>query len=353
MSVEESQRKDFHEWRRSGITGTDAPKLFGADGAFGDSTDVFLEKKSLSPPPEETSLMRRGKLLEPLFAAEYERETGNKVRRQPRKIHPNRDWMRCHVDRQILRNEKQYTTSLEIKTLSRSKMAKVLLYGLTEATIVQSLHNAEVWGYLKPEVFIGCADTWQFKRYVIDTTDLFDILNQLIDLEDAFWHINILGNAFPEREEKAVDLPDPQGDVFIMNDVDEFIMAAKHLFDAEQILADAKAYVDGIHDKIQSLMKDNNTEVAEAGFYVDNMMRTIRYYFRQNRPGRKTVQGKTAVNMLTAIHNNLEKALKEGDPELLRLVVDDFVKTFDADMLYKVGKEWDYKRHFFLSPKGE
>ena len=348
MSKEQADRIDFHEFRRAGVTGSDAPKLLSAEGAFGDSLDVYLEKVFPSTPIESTALMRRGQLLEPIFATEYERITGNSVRRQPRRIHPEHDWRRCHIDRQVLANKNHSTRILEIKTVSRSKFASIMMRGLLEATHVQALHNVDIWGYCSADVFVGCADLWEFATWTIQRDE--KAAHELEDIEKYFWFQNVIKQKPPIRKAEKIELPSVPGKALLMDDCTAYLLAARQLLTAEEILADAKGYVDSIHDKIQSIMKDLDAEVADGAFVADGMLRTMRYYFRENQPGRKTFQQKIALGFLTSLHLGLKDAIEKGDMDEIKKVAENFVNGFDAEALYKRGKPTSYKRRYFLKP---
>ncbi len=70
------------EWlaaRREHITATDIPALMGLS-PWKCEADVAAEKLGTAEPVESTVRMRMGQALEPLIAAEYEEQTGRKVR---------------------------------------------------------------------------------------------------------------------------------------------------------------------------------------------------------------------------------------------------------------------------------
>lgn len=68
----------FHSDRMTGVGGSDTPALLGLS-TYKTALDVFMEKRGLTPPAEETQAMRWGKLLEPVVRQEYAERTGRTV----------------------------------------------------------------------------------------------------------------------------------------------------------------------------------------------------------------------------------------------------------------------------------
>lgn len=71
-------REDWLEARKSGIGGSDIGAIVGLN-PYSSPLKVWLDKKGLSEPDDETLRMRLGRRLEPVIAAEYELATGHKV----------------------------------------------------------------------------------------------------------------------------------------------------------------------------------------------------------------------------------------------------------------------------------
>lgn len=94
------------EWiaeRRSGIGGTDVPKILGVS-RFGSAMDCYLDKRGLTAPLIQNDAMRWGTILEEPVAAEYAIQTGRKVRRAAGFIRrPGYDWAYANIDRWSLK----------------------------------------------------------------------------------------------------------------------------------------------------------------------------------------------------------------------------------------------------------
>lgn len=90
------------EWvaeRRTGLGGTDIPKILGVS-RFGGPMDVYMDKMGLTAPLLETEAMKWGKLLEDPVAREYAFKTGRLVRRAAGFIrHPSYTFLYANLDR--------------------------------------------------------------------------------------------------------------------------------------------------------------------------------------------------------------------------------------------------------------
>lgn len=78
LSILPVSREEWLENRKQGIGGSEIGAICGLS-PYKTPLDVWLEKKNLKEPNEETMRMRLGKSLEPVIAHEYELATGRKV----------------------------------------------------------------------------------------------------------------------------------------------------------------------------------------------------------------------------------------------------------------------------------
>jgi len=110
---------DWLAARRSGIGGSDAAAVLGLS-PFETPLSVYARKRGLLPDSEETPAMRFGKLLEPIIAGEYIRETGRTLRDPGRfTIARSEDvpYLFATLDREILTADgKDVPSILEIKS---------------------------------------------------------------------------------------------------------------------------------------------------------------------------------------------------------------------------------------------
>lgn len=188
--VQTTAEQQFQAERRSGIGGSDIHHLWNLE-PWGCRLRLWLEKRGVPAPKpvDETGPIRRGKLLEPLIANEYVRETGRGVSEEGIMRHRVYPELMVHVDRLIIadpyNDNKRGTGVLEIKCVGREIFAKYRREGLPPAYILQLQHamlvNGAPWGAFA----IFHADSWKMAHWDVayDPT----IGESIMDRGVAFW----------------------------------------------------------------------------------------------------------------------------------------------------------------------
>jgi putative phage-type endonuclease len=117
-----TSRKKFLADRRSGIGGSDVAALVGADPKKG-PLDLFLEKMGQAKElPEDLPVLERGRMLEPIVAKKYQKDTGRKLVRVKEMLrHPKYPFVVGNVDRGFyldeIRRAAGQLSPLELKTM--------------------------------------------------------------------------------------------------------------------------------------------------------------------------------------------------------------------------------------------
>lgn len=96
LSVD-ATREEWLEQRRTGVGGSDASALVGAN-RFKDVLDVYEDKKGVSEPIESNYRMRRGLAMEPGIREEFTRQTGIETQRRGLLRNKERPHMMVSVD---------------------------------------------------------------------------------------------------------------------------------------------------------------------------------------------------------------------------------------------------------------
>lgn len=105
--------------RQTGIGGTDAAAILGMS-PWKTPLQVYLEKIGEAKPLEPSDAMKWGNLLEEPISAEYERETGRKVRKVEEKlVHKDHPFIVGHIDRAVDAVDGEPKRILEVKTSAR------------------------------------------------------------------------------------------------------------------------------------------------------------------------------------------------------------------------------------------
>lgn len=288
-----TDRTDWLEKRRSGIGGSDAPVIVLGEHFGRTWTDLWMDKVGLAEPQTETPAMRRGKRLEDVAADLYTEQTGQKVRRVNRIISADDyPFMLANVDRIITGTD----DILEIKVPASHVIRKYRREGVPQGYQIQGQHYLKVLG--RGAVVFGLYDVEWDEVLVIRVERDEELISLMVDKEAEFWGYVQAGEAPPEPEAPAVDLPAVGGEVITMDSPD-WARAIARLRESRTILEDAKAYEAGAQQEIKGLMDQAGADVAEGA--------GARIYWRP-QAGRRSLD---------------KKALKKAHPDLN---LDDFMK---------------------------
>ncbi|KGV24038.1 YqaJ viral recombinase family nuclease [Burkholderia pseudomallei] len=180
-------RDDWLAVRRTGIGSSDAAAAVGLN-PYMSALELWLDKTGRGEglprpdPNDATSPVFWGTLLEPLVAAIYTRQTGNKVRKVNAVLrHPNIPWMLANIDREIVGAHD--VQILECKTAGEYG-ARLWRDGVPEYVQVQVQHQLAVTGKTAAHVAVLlCGQALEVHRIERDDA----LIGQLIELEARFW----------------------------------------------------------------------------------------------------------------------------------------------------------------------
>ncbi|MDN7526332.1 YqaJ viral recombinase family protein [Burkholderia orbicola] len=177
---------DWLAVRRTGIGSSDAAAAIGLN-PYMSALELWLDKTGradgLPPDPNDTtSPVFWGTLLEPIVAAVYTRQTGNKVRKVNAVLrHPTIPWMLANIDREIVGVPD--VQILECKTAGEFG-ARLWREGVPEYVQIQVQHQLAVTGKAAAHVAVLlCGQALEVHR--IDRDDA--LIGRLIELEARFW----------------------------------------------------------------------------------------------------------------------------------------------------------------------
>ncbi len=147
------QTKDLSisEWKKKrnslGIGGSDVAAVLGVS-KWKTAVDVYLEKLGKKQDDEETDAMYFGKVLEPVIAERFMKETGLKVINDNKiRIHKKHPCLIANIDRLILKSGNETETGiLEIKT-TNGFYAKTWETEIPLEYYLQLQHYLNVTGY--------------------------------------------------------------------------------------------------------------------------------------------------------------------------------------------------------------
>ncbi|WP_257250943.1 YqaJ viral recombinase family nuclease [Burkholderia cepacia] len=183
----ELSREDWLAVRRTGIGGSDAAAAVGLN-PYMSPLELWLDKTGRAdglpgPDPDDTSSPTYwGMLLEPIVAASYTKQTGNRVRRINAVLrHPTIPFMLANLDREIVGVPD--VQILECKTAGEFGV-RLWREGVPEYVQIQVQHQLAVTGKSAADVAVLiCGQALEIHR--IERDD--GLIARLIELEARFW----------------------------------------------------------------------------------------------------------------------------------------------------------------------
>ncbi|KWE70427.1 endonuclease [Burkholderia ubonensis] len=180
-------RDDWLAVRRTGIGRSDAAAAVGLN-PYMSALELWLDKTGRGEgmprpdPNDAASPTHWGTLLEPIVAAVYTQQTGNKVRKVNAVLrHPNIPWMLANIDREVVGAPD--VQILECKTAGEYG-ARLWREGPPEYVTLQVQHQLTVTGKQAADVAVLlCGQALEVHR--IDRDDA--PIGRLIELESRFW----------------------------------------------------------------------------------------------------------------------------------------------------------------------
>lgn len=187
VETKDLSREDWLDVRKSGIGGSDAAAAVGLS-PYMSPLELWLIKTGRDanlprPNPDDTTEpVYWGTLLEPIVAASYTKQTGNRVRRVNAVLqHPTVSFMLANVDREVVGNHD--VQLLECKTAGEFG-TRLWRDGVPEYVQLQVQHQLAVTGKQAADVAVLlCGQKLEVHRIVRDE----GLIARLIELEAAFW----------------------------------------------------------------------------------------------------------------------------------------------------------------------
>lgn len=187
VEAKDMPREDWLEVRKNGIGGSDAAAAVGLS-PYMSPLELWLIKTGRDanlprPDPHDTTEpIYWGTLLEPIVAASYTKQTGNKVRRVNAVLqHPTIPFMLANVDREVVGSRD--VQILECKTAGEFG-ARLWRDGVPEYVQLQVQHQLAVTGKQAADVAVLlCGQKLEVHR--IERDD--GLIARQIELEAAFW----------------------------------------------------------------------------------------------------------------------------------------------------------------------
>lgn len=216
VSTKDLSRDDWLDVRKRGIGSSDSSAAIGLN-PYKSQLELWLEKTNRDQhlakpnPDDDTAPVFWGVVLEPIVASQYQRRSGNKVRKVNAVLqHPDIPWMLANIDREVIGSTE--VQILECKTAGING-ARLWRDGVPRYVEVQVMHQLAVTGKQAADVAVLLGGQ-RLEVYRIERDEL--LIKHLIELERQFWHYVETDTPPPadgsESAERALRLLYPEDD---------------------------------------------------------------------------------------------------------------------------------------------
>ena len=288
VNVTTITHKEWLEWRKKGIGGSDAGAICGMN-KYRSPIAVYLDKTAdevVEKPMNEA--MRLGRDFEDYVKVRWMEETGKKAVRENYMLqHDEYPWMLADIDRRVVGEN----AGLECKTCSPYAAGKWENNGIPPEYVIQCLHYMAVTG--ADRWYLACLIYQRGMEYRVIERDEEAIKN-LIQIEKDFWENNVLKHEMPapdgsEAADEALNMLYPDSD------------PGKEVVEIEDLSLDR-------YDEINALIADLTAEKKQIEQSIKTEMKTAE---RANLDGRaiswKSCSGREGVDT---------KRFKKDHPDL-------------------------------------
>ncbi len=188
VSTKDLSRDAWLDVRKRGIGSSDSSAAIGLN-PYKSQLELWLEKTNRDQglakpdPDDDTAPVFWGVILEPIVASQYQRRTGNKVRKVNAVLqHPEFPWMLANIDREVVGSTE--VQILECKTAGING-TRLWRDGVPKYVEVQVMHQLAVTGKQAADVAVLLGGQ-QLEVYRIERDEL--LIKHLIELERQFWN---------------------------------------------------------------------------------------------------------------------------------------------------------------------
>lgn len=288
VNVTTLTHKEWLEWRKKGIGGSDAGAICGMN-KYRSPIAVYLDKTAdevVEKPMNEA--MRLGHDFEDYVKTRWMEETGKKAVRENYMLqHDEFPWMLADIDRRVVGEN----AGLECKTCSPYAAGKWENDGIPPEYLIQCLHYMAVTG--ADRWYLACLILQQGMEFRVIERDE-DAINALIQVEKDFWLNNVMKHQMPEPDGSAA--------------ADEALAAAYSKSNPDLEAVDITDITLDRYDEINMLISDLTKEKKQIEQSIKTEMKNAE---RANLDGRaiswKSCSGREGVDT---------KRLKKDHPDL-------------------------------------
>ena len=204
VETENLSRDEWLAYRRRGIGGSDAAAVLGIS-PFRTGRDLYFDKRGIAVPDDEENWVAKevGNLLEDLVAGIFSKKTGLQVFKRPYMFqHPHYPWMLADLDYLVELPDGTFAI-LECKTTNYNARDKWWSDGVETVPVYYEAQGRHYMAVVNlSRVYFCCLYGNNEDEVIIRHIDRDMAYEQeLIALEDIFWHDHVLAENPPDYTE--------------------------------------------------------------------------------------------------------------------------------------------------------
>lgn len=271
VSTKDLNREDWLDVRKRGIGSSDSSAAIGLN-PYKSQLELWLEKTNRdqglakSNQDDDSTPVFWGVVLEPVVASQYQRRTGNKVRKVNAVLqHPEIPWMLANIDREVIGSAE--VQILECKTAGING-ARLWRDGVPKYVEVQVMHQLAVTGKQAADVAVLLGGQ-QLEVYRIERDEV--LIQHLIELERQFWHYVETDTPPPADGSDSADIalrllyPEDTGVVLDLSQDQSLNEAYTELKQVRQSLSDLNTRESVLKQRLQESMGSASKAVFADG----------------------------------------------------------------------------------------
>lgn len=199
VSTKNMDRRDWLEWRRKGLGGSDIAGVLNMNPKYTSPLKVYISKVEPPPDDDETSEAAEwGNILEPVVRNQFKKRHPELRVRQSHFMwrHPKYDFMVANVDG-FLYDETKGSGVLEIKTSSEYRLKEWEGGHVPEEYLLQGQHYLGTLG-MKWGIFAVLIGGNKYREFYFERDD--ELIDLIISMEKNFWENHVLAQVPPEMD---------------------------------------------------------------------------------------------------------------------------------------------------------
>lgn len=196
VDTKDMPKDEWLDWRRKGVTGTDASAIFGMN-QYKSAYQCYQDKLGLLPEIEDNNRMRMGRDMEDVVAKWFAEDTGFKVENRYAIFQAAEyPWMLANIDRWIVGQKAVLECKTAMYMFQKEQWGESGTDQVPDAYLFQIYFYMIVFGVRSGYLAVIFTDTKEFRVYKFDLNEA--LAEQIIAGSKEFWYDNVIAKVEPD-----------------------------------------------------------------------------------------------------------------------------------------------------------